>query len=344
MGTELQNTEPIKIIVPLDLYDRLEQDARLFEVFRNNGETIVLNSLISALLSGYYERYMKEISGRYEDMKGILENYIQDPARLDQVIRKLIVKQAEEESRNVKEEETRPLHIRPTKRTDLIMSEIAGNTYKTGENISEFYRRMFYSYLRLPIYERERIIYHETVEVLERACRDGREVSFSIRDKKMVHRAVPYKLVHGLDERYNYLLCQEPNAVTGKPMASSFRLSRIRNPYETLTEGTITEQIQSYLNAMETYGPQHSLNEDIVTCIELNEAGRRNFQSIYHDRPVVYDAEKPQPNGRRKYYFRCSQNQLFLYFRRFNPGEAKVLYPEKLAEQIRDFHEKSLAN
>ena len=337
------NDDPIKIMIPVDLYERLRMDARIFEIFKNEDDNRVTNSFLSKLITGYFERYRAEIDGQYRDMQKLLSGYIEDPQRLDDAIRKLIVERAESERMKIRKEKTRALSIRPTAQTDTFISEIRNNSYETDESQAEYYRRMFYSYTRLPIYEREKIIHHEKVDLLTAACREHHMISFSIRNrKKKLHRVIPYELVHSFDERHNYLLGQEYDEINQKQAAVSFRLSRIMDPRRTGRTGEIDDVIRGYLERMKECGPQHMINEDLDTCIELSEAGRQSYRSIYNDRPIYYRADPPDREGKVRLYFRCSLSQLQLYFRRFNPGEARVIYPQKLAEDLKDFHRKHL--
>ena len=77
------------------------------------------------------------------------------------------------------------------------------------------------------------------------------------------------------------------------------------------------------------------------TCVLLTPAGKRSFKHIYFGRPKV-DRNEITPAGNYRYYFICSTEQLYRYFRRFNPGEAIIEYPTTLRDRLIDFHVKSL--
>ena len=47
-------------------------------------------------------------------------------------------------------------------------------------------------------------------------------------------------------------------------------------------------------------------------------------------------------DGSALYYFRSSTEQLFRYFLRFTAGEAEVLYPDQLRNNLKVFHENAL--
>ena len=89
------------------------------------------------------------------------------------------------------------------------------------------------------------------------------------------------------------------------------------------------------------YGSAYAFDEGKETCVLLNKAGISSFKQIYFGRPKVEKKEETG-DGNYRYYFNCSQYQLYLYFRRFNAGEAFVECPKELQDKIRIFHEKSL--
>ena len=198
---------------------------------------------------------------------------------------------------------------------------------------------MLYSYSKKPVYERERIIYHQNLALLDSACSSGKEVTFTYRDKPgILHRVVPYKVKYGTDELHNYLLCQEYNEFRGEMIAMSYRLCRIVSPRITGKEGKLDKRAKDCLIKMEECGPQYTINEEIETCVEFTPNGRKSFQRLYQGRPVVGRRDPEDDRGNVKYYFTCSQDQLYLYLRQFNPGETTILYPERLRERLYQFH------
>lgn len=343
MRKKLEHTNPIKITIPQELYSFLKQDADNFEVYKSNEEQFVMNYILSPLIAGYFERYREKISGQYRRMQKLLCSYIGDSDKLDAAIKQLIEDKAQDEAPELKGGKTRHISIRPTAETDDIISQIDQSMQETNETVAGYYRRMLYSYSALPMYERERIIYYKTVSTLERACADHEELVLSVGSKKNNdHRVMPYKVVHGLDERYNYLLCQEYDEEKEKLMAVSFRLSRI-NPRRTYTYGNLDPKVKGFLEKMEEHGPQYSINEYADVSVELNEAGRRDFRRIYQGRPIKYRKDKADSHGVAQYHFSCSLDQLFLYFRRFNPGGIKILNSDSINMDLLRFHSRHVA-
>ncbi len=335
----IMNTETIKINMPDSLARALLNDAAGFEVFKKDGETVNLNSFISSLIAGYYEKYQEELSQRLQKTKALLASYIRNPALLSQASMEVVSGDMASESPAGKAANSHSIKFRPTRETDGIITEIEEKRRTANQSLSGYFRHMLISYLQNPIYERERIIYYQNTAAIERACSRGENLVFTCRDNPgYLHTVIPYKLVHGPEELYNYLLCQEFNGSRRKKTAMSYRLCRISNPRATPSEKQIDSRIKDYLVRMEKYGPQFMINDDVATCIELTADGRKSFQKIYQGRPVVDRKDEEGSDSRLKLYFSCSQEQLFLYFRRFNPGEITVLYPQALKKRLYQFH------
>ncbi len=91
---------------------------------------------------------------------------------------------------------------------------------------------------------------------------------------------------------------------------------------------------------MKKYGPQYVISGKIESCIRLTEAGIKAFNEVYFGRPVVERIENDSDGT--LYYFNCSINQLYLYFRRFGSDQAIVVSPQKLRKKIYEFHKSVL--
>lgn len=337
----INNTEKINIYVPYATGRTLKNDAELFEVFKQTGREINLNRFLSMLILGYYNGYKQELnetmSGirRVLDANGVGDNHMNRLAEdlMNQVILQEVPKR--------KGKSPVRLPLKPTTETDQSITEII-SSLGPDDYISQYLCRMFMSYCEKPIYERERIIYHDNMGFLEEACRDRSAISFTLPGKPgLVHHVVPYDVVYGSEEMYNYLLCQEYNSYTGKNEARSFRLCRIRRPSYYYPSEALDERIIHFLEMMKKLGPQYAINEETETCVRLTGTGQQLFRRVYIGRPVA-DRTEEMENGTALYYFKGSLDQLYLYFRRFDAGEAEVLYPDKLRIKLNQFHEEAI--
>lgn len=343
MGSDFSGTDPRKVGIPRSLDSVLRRDMQQFEVLKSRDGSLAVNQFINALLVGYYEEYKVLLSGQKEKIREVLAPYIPGPKKLESVAGRILLAQKPEDD-EARKTDGRILHFRPTGPEAVsIDSEIDNSVSALNMSLAGFYRNMFISYSRKPVYAREKIIFHDVAEVLESACGNHMGLTFSYRDNPgHVHTVIPYKLVHGSDEQFNYLLCQEKSANGKKVMAASYRLRRIICPKARKTQEKLDGAVKAFLDRMIRYDPQYPINEDQEYCVEFTEKGRKSFNAIYTGRPLPDEKGDPDAEGRSRYLFRCSREQLFNYFKRFNPGDARVVYPESLREDLRNFHRRHL--
>ncbi len=343
MIEEMINTETIKINIPESIHRSLARDMINFEVYKRDGEHVNINGFMNSFIAGYYDKYQAELEKHTKRTHDLLAKYINNPQKINEAASEIVIDEILPELTNRKTINSKVLKFRPNREIDGIIIEIEKKRQSLNESMSGFFRMMIFSYLKNQVYEREKIIYYGNTAIIEKACSQRKEITFITRDNpKFLHKVIPFGLRHGPDELFNYLLCQEYNQYTGKMMPMSYRLCRIVNPRFNSVEGRIEKDVRKYLEKMEKYGPQFLINEDVVTCVELTPSGRKSFQRVYQGRPIADRNDDPDENGNVKFYFTCSQDQIFLYLRRFNPGEATVLYPEELKNRLIDFHKKHL--
>ena len=339
----LNNTEKIKFYVPESTDRIIRSDAEQFEIYKPNGEQVNLNRFLSLLIVGYYAEYKQEINEATETIRELIGTHLHINKQREELTRKLVEHVIFPETHKRKGIRSIPMSLKPTYDTDRIITEISQSIVGTDDYISQYLRRMLMSYCSKPVYERERIIFRDNVEFLEEACGTQREISFTTTiNPQIVRHVIPYKLVYGTEERFNYLLGQEYNAHLKKNVAISFRLCRINRPAFSLSSGVLEDSVRKYLDLTGKNGPQYAMNEEIETCVRLSEKGEQSFRMIYFGRPIVSRKEK-EKDGSMLYYFYSSTDQLFRYFLRFNPGEAEILYPEKLRIKLRKFYESALS-
>ena len=140
---------------------------------------------------------------------------------------------------------------------------------------------------------------------------------------------------------FNYVFCyglDENNTIKNY----SFRLSRMSQIQGTSLFIPCPEDIEKNFSLTQSLGASYAINTPPETsCVLLTKKGLSSFRHIYFGRPKV-EKKESAPNGGFRYYFNCSEEQLYRYFRRFNPGEAIVESPPSLRDRIIDFHKKSL--
>ena len=341
-----ESPEIITIHVPIRIDRALRRDAEYFEIYKRNGD-VNYRGFLSMLLIGYHEKYQKEMKRKTDRIRECVEKEVLNPDQAERLSKDLIrLAFSKEESKKDKQKKVQ-ISLRARKDTSSIINQIIANL-PDSESWSSYFCDMFSAYCDKPIYERERIIFFRNTVELKEACEKKSGLIFALVDHPAkFHYVIPYEFIYASDELYNYLLGQEWDEETQTYKARSFRLCRILDPKQDRSIDTsIDENVERHLEMMKKYGPQFQINEDIETCVRLTKDGRKSFRSIYQGRPVRIrknnEESKPDEKGNIDYYFECSQEQLFFYFRRFNPNEAKIIYPESLKNLLREFHQDHL--
>lgn len=341
------NLDMITIHVPQRIDRALRRDAEYFEVFKKGGE-VNYRGFLSMLLIGYHKQYHDEVTRKADMIRECVDKEVLNPAQAGRLSKELMKLDFSKEAGKAEKQKSVQVSLRPRNDTAGIINQI-NEMLPKEESLSSYFCDMFTAYCSKPIYERERIIFFDSAEKIADACGKKKAgLSFALKSHPAdFHYVIPYEFVYGSDEQYNYLLCQEWNEEAGKYEAGSYRLCRIVEPrLDRSMDTTMDEGVVRHLEMMKTYGPQYQINEDVESCVRLTEKGRKSFRVIYQGRPVrVKKASKenePNADGTVDYFFECSQEQLYFYFRRFNPGEAEVVYPESLKEELRKFHKEHL--
>ena len=333
----MSDLEKLSIYVPETMIATLDRDAMLFEIFKRDGRSINRNRFLSMVLLGFHDTYSKEVSNLIETVSRELESAEIDPFDREILSRNVAQAIASPIPPDQRGLNFRRLSLKPTRETEGLIQDILDTL--GGENRSRYFYSMLTSYCSKTSNERERIVFKDNVTLLQEACTSGRLVSFNTPwNKKVIHRVIPYKLVVGQDKLLNYLLCYEETNLERKALA--YRLSRINCPRLLGERKTIPETVATHLSQMERLSPQYAINNDEPACVRLTEKGAQTFLRIYNGRPPCKCIETM---GRDYlYHFNCSHDQLFLYFRRFGPGEAEVLSPTALRNRLIDFHKGAL--
>lgn len=333
--------DKISITVSPDTRKNLENDMMAFGIFKKGKSIVNRNEFYTRLVEGYYDRFEEE---KHLDIKRI-EKFLKKEGVRN--IKEAVVNFQNffiDEKREKKKGEKRAvLSLKPTRRTERYISAI------NDRNVSPaaFLGSMFESYAKLPIYEREKIIFWNEVQTIEDAMKAGCYLSFDTvsanREGVMHgHKVLPYKLSVSREEMYVYLLCEESDKNTGTKSSCSYHLKNMKNlminRYE---EGTISPESLKNLEMMAASGPQYAKNQDVTIRVRLTEYGRTLYVSkIYQDRPLLKDSSIDVISCENDIFeFSCSEIQAFVYFRKFG-SDAEIIEPKSLREKMADHYRK----
>ncbi len=334
--------EKINIYVPHEAGKRLDNDAQLFEIFKADQRSINKNRFLTMLLCGYYDEYLQERKALQDAVLRILDDSgvsvgnekILSEAIVDEVYDLDIPKR--------KGKDSVCFSFKPTKESERIIMDIKHHPSERGYP-SQFFCKMLISYLKKPISVRERIIFKNSVEIIDSACASGRAITFSsIWDKTQWHEVMPFALVPSQEEMYNYLVCEEVNTKTGLAEVRSYRLNRMTNVGFGARSQPISTENKLCCERTVRIAPQYAINSDEEICVRLNAAGAKLYNRIYYGRPPFERIEPLADGSGYYYYFRCSPDQVFHYFRRFDNDTAQIISPTHLRKRIKEFHQGAL--
>ena len=293
------------------------------------------------LITGFYGQYVKEYKQKYDavktEMVGVIKSAEKRDILADSILKNVILPEVPTR----KGKNPKRLSLKPTKDTESliikIMTDLGDSDY-----ISQYFCRLLMSYCDKPLNEREQIIFRDNYELLDEACKSNRPVAFTtIWNKSVVHEVIPYRVVVGQGEMFNYLICAETDDRSGEQVAKSYRLNRITNLNRSNRMGTISDDVKRHLDMMLHYGPQFAINDDEESCVRLTDYGEKSFSRIYYGRPCVDHVENREDG--HYYYFKGSKDQIFFYFRRFGYDDAEVIAPESLRQKMISFHRDALS-
>ncbi len=327
--------EKINIYVPRDLALSLERDAMLFEIFKKDNHTINRNRFLSMLIIGYAQTYAQERSDAFQRILHIAGDYVKDVRLRSDLSRRLLEQVLYPDQPKEKGSHPVTLSLKPTRETELLLQEIYQLPSQEG-SISQYLCKMFSEYRKKPLPERERIIFHDTYDFLQDAVARKKSIIFiSSSAPGVLQHVLPYALSSGPEEMFNYLLCQQMNEKTNTIEARTYRIGRIQELRYSGTQIIADPSVSRYLKQMKDTHPQYAIRNSETAEVVLTEVGLASYNKIYHGRPS-YDSLEVSDSGYRM-RFNCSEDQLFLYFKRFEPGEAIVLAPESLRNRLMHF-------
>lgn len=315
--------EKIKISLPKETLELLKKDCEDFRVIKQNG-TPNVNAFINTLIANYYEDFSAHEEHLYEDIKTALSTvpeYYRERAFYDIV--KLFAKNSDY---NYGKRDSSTFSFKPTKVAEKAITYIQ-NVILKNESISSFYRRMFVSYSQKTKNEREKIIFSENFELLQRAIKKGVKVCIALHADGIQNRLSVYSVSPAKDELFNYLLAY------GNKHNYTIRLASVKNVSLLSEKAEIPKENRKLFERQVACAAQYPMynTDDEPIKVKLTEKGKKLFNKIYLYRPTPVSIDGDI------YTFNCSANQLLFYFERFGES-ALILSPKKLGIFMRNYY------
>lgn len=321
-------------------YEAILHEQKIF----NTGNAI--SPLIKRIIINYYTKYEKNISELKDTIKNAIiietnnqrfnnEQYLN--------IAWKITKYLSEESMitpNKKRTKKRKINIRINK-NDFDFENITSNNPPESD-CSDFLCNIVYAYLKEPQYERERILYKDIVDSINKAIANKQSIKIYTKAEK-THRIEPKEICTSQEGLYNYLIYQRYNEKNKKYYANTIHIHNIKNVQPSHNLSKIQPEIDARLDRMKCNGVQFSIDDDTIYKVKLTDRGKNLFKHRYLERPI------PLPESSEKegiYYFDCSKMQFKSYFAPFRENVI-ILEPQEIineiieeCKQIQENHEK----
>ena len=297
-----QLSEKITVYLSKDTLDSLHKDCKDFEV-KNISE--FTNLLVRNYVSDYFEMVYSSVP----EITRILSDSYEENTDTVRVAKEIsFVRTVSAKSNGALKHK---LNFRLNKKTINKAVEALYNG-PSSLDISAFFRSMFLSYLSLPVYKREQVIYKEELLQINTIIRNKEKMSYYRKDTGKSHTFNPYSIEASSHEMFNYLVGQFEH---GQKHKSSIRISKIANIVPIHEKAAFTPDFEECLEAMKRNGIQFAMDEVVTRKVELTNDQYRAFNRKYFDRPEIVKEENY--DGLHICYFDCSKFQLETYFSPF---------------------------
>ena len=198
-----------------------------------------------------------------------------------------------------------------------------------AQNESEFMRSLLIRYATNPKNKRELFIFRESVERLNLAIKDKKNVYITFNDNRKV-KVSPYYIGSSDLEIANYIFCYDYLEEKYK----NYKLSYLNQVYTTSETGNWEDK--KYINdVIKNFDP--FLSKGQVIKIRLSERGKKLFKAIKINRPKLINSKDDI------FEFEASEEQIKRYFTYFL-YDATIIEPIELKKWFIEKYENALKN
>ena len=198
-----------------------------------------------------------------------------------------------------------------------------------AQNESEFMRSLLIRYATNPKNKRELFIFKESVERINLAIKDKKNVYITFNDDRKV-KVSPYYIGSSDLEIANYIFCYDFSEEKYK----NYKLNYLKQVYTTC-EGAKWEDNDYIEDVIKNFDP--FLSKGQVIKVRLSENGKKLLKTIKINRPKLISEDGDL------FEFEASDEQIKRYFSYFF-DEATVIEPIELKEWFIEKYENALKN
>ena len=319
--------EKIKIYIPENVNNILLKDMERFEFFKKDG-TFNKNEFYNTLIMNYYEQYQEQQADFFTHIKKAIKNNIDNSEILSNDVASKILEYIDIKTNKLDNQKSEiTLSIKPTKKTSDIFDFIQ-NYCISNITLSSYFRNMISSYTLLPQDKREKIIFKNNFDLINKAIKEDKKIYFTTINKDSPHIASPYSICNSKEELFNYLLADY------NTYPFSFRIGRLKKLTVLNEPREFLDRNIEIFKRMEIQGPQYAYKVESSSKeikVFLTEKGKQMFKSIYLHRPNIKRIEG------NFYYFDCSLQQAYQYFSRLGK-DAIIVEPKELMEDMHKYY------
>ena len=198
-----------------------------------------------------------------------------------------------------------------------------------AQNESEFMRSLLIRYATNPKNKRELFIFKESVERINLAIKDRKNVYITFNDDRKV-KVSPYHIGSSDLEIANYIFCYDFSEEKYK----NYKLNYLKQVYTT-SEGAKWEDNDYIEDVIKNFDPL--LSKGQIIKVRLSENGKKLLKTIKINRPKLISEDGDL------FEFEASDEQIKRYFSYFF-DEATVIEPIELKEWFIEKYENALKN
>lgn len=301
--------EKFNVNLSEESYNRLADDAISFNVLKRDGKTPNLGKIFNLLISNYLSSYSVKIASIASSTLTLLKKDFPLVPKADlHDIAKAIAWKNNELYVTVQESQlTRKLPVRINENNRKTVVENLGPVINSN-NISGHFRNLIDSYLSLPAYIREQILYKDAFDQLQKAISDGVQITYRNKARSKVIKCSPFKTYISKHEWHNYLICQNEYG-----FINSIKLCSLSDVIVLRDKVVFRDDFIDRLAEMEHNGIQFGIDKKTTTTVLLNNNAFDSYNKNYVDRPD-YTEIKYSQDGSVELTFNCSAFQLNKYF------------------------------
>lgn len=315
--------EKIKINISPMTMEILSNDMEKFSFSKNN--KLQQNAFLNILINNYYQEFIKT----KENQINIIENVLRDCDKDSKSLAALIAEKLSKNDTKDLKPFSVTLNFKPSHIASSAIEYVCYYCLK-DYSLSEFLRMLLVSYTRLHPLVREKIIFKDFVENINKSINKGVNIIYRLKENSSLKQGRPIVMVNSKEELFNYVILKKDDAIISVKLSNFKYINLIKEHYD------LNKKDLDIVEKMQTNNPSflYQGNEEEIH-VKLTYEGEKMYLSHYIHRPPYLRKE----NG--NYYFNCSYFQAYIYFQRFGK-EAIIISPKSLQKKLLSFYQKAV--